>query len=219
MSTQDLASVTLKTIENYRTAAEKTVAAYRFGGHRLVGLVDGAIEKGVYARTARFAPRTTDKMNALRGTVVGTVDKGIDEVADRAAKLVDLGGDTAATQITKMADLAAGVDNTMLANGLHTAAKVTLPGAKIALKLSSTVVRGAERLVDVAGAPKKARKPATRVAVGKKRTKAVAEAVKPAARRVRKAAAPVVEAVVEAVPAKKPRRARPAKAAEATPAA
>jgi hypothetical protein len=36
---------------------------------------------------------------------------------------------------------------------------------------------------------------------------------------VRKAAAPVVEAVVEAVPAKKPRRTRPAKAAEATPAA
>ncbi|BAL96865.1 hypothetical protein [Rubrivivax gelatinosus] len=219
MSTQDLASVTLKTIENYRTAAEKTVAAYRFGGHRLVGLVDVAIEKGVYARTARFAPRTTDKMNALRGTVAGTVDKSIDEVADRAAKLVDLGGDTAAAQITKMADLAAGVDNTMLANGLHTAAKVTLPGAMIALKLSTTVVRGAERLVDAAGAPKKARKPATRAAVGKKRTKAVAEAVKPAARRVRKAAAPVVEAVVEAVPAKKPRRARPAKPAAEAPAA
>lgn len=213
MSTQDLASVTLKTIENYRTAAEKTVAAYRFGSHRLVGLVDGAIEKGVYARTARFAPRTTDRMNALRGTVAGTVDKSIDEVADRAVKLVDLGGDTAAAQVTKMADIAAGVDNTMLANGLHTAAKVTLPGAKFALKLSTTVVRGAERLVDVAGVPK-ARKP-TRAAVGKKRTKAVAEAVKPAPRRVRKAAAEVVQAV-EPAAVKKPRRARPAKpAAEA----
>ncbi|EGJ12331.1 MULTISPECIES: hypothetical protein [Rubrivivax] len=216
MSTQDLASVTLKTIENYRAAAEKTVAAYRFGGHRLVGLVDGVIEKGVYTRTARIAPRTTDKMNALRGTVAGTVDKGIDEVADRAVKLVDLGGDTAAAQVAKMADLAAGVDNTVLANGLHTAAKMTLPGAKIALKLSTTVVRGAERLADAAGTPK-ARK-ATRAAVGKKRTKAVAEAVKPAARRVRKAVAEVA-AVVEAAPAKKPRRARPAKAAEAAPAA
>ncbi|MBK1614043.1 hypothetical protein CKO44_11250 [Rubrivivax gelatinosus] len=219
MSTHDLASVTLKTIENYRSAAEKTVAAYRFGGHRLVGLVDGMIEKRFYARTARFAPRTTDRMNAVRGSVTGSVEKGIDEVADRAAKLVDLGGDTAAAQIGKMVDLAAGVDNTLLANGLHTAAKLTLPGAKMALKVSSTVVRGAERLADVAGA--KPRKAAARsIPVGKKRNRAapkeVAAVPKPAARRARKA---VVEALkpVEAV-VKAPRRARTPKPAAAAPA-
>ncbi len=212
MSTQTLASVTLQTIENYRTAAEKAVAAYRFGGHRLVGLVDGAIEKQVYARTARIAPRTTDRMNAMRGTVADTVVKGIDEVADRAVKLVDYGTDTAATQVTKMADLAAGVDNTLLANGLYTAAKVTLPGAKVALALSTTVARGATKLADVAGAEEAnpARRAAKRV---RRAAKPAAEAVKPVARRARKA----VEAAVEEVQAgAKPRRARaPKKAAPA----
>ncbi|MCK7498985.1 MAG: hypothetical protein MZW92_57055 [Comamonadaceae bacterium] len=96
---------------------------------------------------AACAATQTDLDERDKGdTVAGTFGRGIDEVADRAVKLVDYGTDTAATQVAKMADMAAGVDNTLLANGLFTAARITLPGAKVALAVSDDqVARGAVR--------------------------------------------------------------------------
>jgi hypothetical protein len=225
MTNQTLSRVTLQTLENYRTAANQAVAAYRLGSHRLVGVVNGALENTVYPRTAKLAPRATDRMNDVRGNVSDIVVKGIDQVAERTGKAIDLGADTAVAQVTKVADFAAGIDNTVVANGLQTAARLTMPGAKVALVVSGKVAGGAQALAQVAaGKPVKAaaRKAGARVqraakpVVRKARAaKAdVSPTLKAASKRVGKSVAKTVKAV-EAEVAKAPRRVRAARKAAA----
>jgi hypothetical protein len=98
-----------------------------------------------------------------------------------------------------VAKFAAGIDNEIVANGLQTAARLTMPGAKVALVVSSRVVDGANALADAAGA-RPVRKAVGKAAAGAKRKAApVARtakgAVTTAAQRVAKATrAPVARA-------------------------
>ena len=152
MTSQTLSRVTLQSLENYRAAATQAVLVYRLGGHRLVRFVNGALKNSVYPRTAKLAPRATDRMNDVRGNVTEIVVKGIDQVAERADKAIAFGSTTAATQVTKVARFAASVDNEIVANGLQAAARLTMPSAKLALVLSSRVAKGANALAGAAGA-------------------------------------------------------------------
>jgi len=198
MTTQTLSRVTLQTLENYRTAATQAVVAYRLGSHRLVGVVNGALENNLYPRTAKLAPGATERMNEVRGNVSDIVIKGIDQMAERTEKAIDLCADTAAAQVAKVADFAAGIDNEMVVNGLQTAVRLSMPGAKLALVVSGKVAERAEALVEAAGGKpvKKAMRRAGVVA--KRKTAPVARkakaTVKTAAKRTRKAVAKVVEA-------------------------
>jgi hypothetical protein len=235
MNSQTLSRVTLQTLENYRTAATQAVVAYRLGSHRLVGVVNGALENTVYPRTAKLAPRATDRMNDVRGNVSDIVVKGIDQVAERTGQVIDLGADTAVAQVTKVADFAAGIDNSMVAGGLQTAARLTMPGAKVALVVSGKVADGAQALAQAAaGKPVKAaaRKAGARVQRVAKPVLRQAKAIK-AANAAKADAAPTVKAVakritrnatkavnktvkaVEAEVAKAPRRVRAARKAAA----
>lgn len=152
MRTQTLSHVTLQSIENYRTAAVETVAAYRVGSRRLVGVMNGALQNSVYPRTAMVAPRVTDRMDEVRGKVSDIVVKGIDQVAEGAEKAIELSSSTATSQLTKVAKFAAGIDNEIVANGLQAAARLTMPGAKVALLVSTRVAEGATKLADATGA-------------------------------------------------------------------
>ena len=218
MRTQTLSHVTLQSIENYRAAAVETVAAYRVGGHRLVGVMNGALQNSVYPRTAMVAPRVTDRMDEVRGKVSDIVVKGIDQVAEGAEKAIELSSSTAASQLTKVAKFAAGIDNEIVANGLQAAARLTMPGAKVALLVSTRVAEGVTKLADAAGAHpvRKAARKAVRKAKASAPRKAAPMArkakatVKTATRRVTKA----VKAV-DAPVAKVQRAARKAKQAVA----
>jgi hypothetical protein len=218
MRTQTLSHVTLQSIENYRTAAVQTVTAYRLGGRRLVGVMNGALQNSVYPRTAMVAPRATDRMDEVRGKVSDIVVKGIDQVAEGAEKAIELSSSTAASQLTKVAKFAAGIDNEIVANGLQAAARLTMPGAKVALLVSTRVAEGATALADAAGAH-----PVRKVA-RKAVRKAKASAPRKAAPAVRKAKATVKTATrratkavkaVDAPVAKVQRAARKAKQAVA----
>ncbi len=218
MRTQTLSHVTLQSIENYRAAAVQTVAAYRVGGRRLVGAMNGALQNSVYPRTAMVAPRVTDRMDEVRGKVSDIVVKGIDQVAEGAEKAIELSSSTAASQLTKVAKFAAGIDNEIVANGLQAAARLTMPGAKVALLVSTRVAEGATALADAAGAH-----PVRKVA-RKAVRKAKASAPRKAAPAVRKAKATVKTATrratkavkaVDAPVAKVQRAARKAKQAVA----
>lgn len=218
MRTQTLSHVTLQSIENYRAAAVQTVAAYRVGGRRLVGAMNGALQNSVYPRTAMVAPRVTDRMDEVRGKVSDIVVKGIDQVAEGAEKAIELSSSTAASQLTKVAKFAAGIDNEIVANGLQAAARLTMPGAKVALLVSTRVAEGATALADAAGAH-----PVRKVA-RKAVRKAKASAPRKAAPALRKAKATVKTATrratkavkaVDAPVAKVQRAARKAKQAVA----
>ena len=208
MNNPSLSRVTLQSLENYRTAATQAVVATRLGGHRLVGAVNGALKNSVYPRTAKLAPRATDRMNQVRGNVSEVVVKGIDQVAQSAEKAIELSSTTAAAQVSKLAKFAAGVNNQIVANGLQAAARLTMPGAKAALALSSQVAKGATALADAAGA-RPVRQAVRKAAAGSSRKLApvarnAKATVKTAGRRVAKTMqAPVARAQSAARTAKK----------------
>jgi hypothetical protein len=152
MSAQNLSHVTLETLENYRNAAAQGVLAYRSGGRRLIGAVNGTLEQRVYPRTAALAPRATEYMNGVRGNVTQIVIKGLEQSAERAATAIEISAKAAGTQLHKLAQLAAKVENPVVADGLQTAARLTMPGAKVALAISGKVAAGAVALADAAGA-------------------------------------------------------------------
>lgn len=171
MTRPNLSTVTLKTLENYRHAANRAVVAYHVGGKRLLGLVNGALQDSVYPRTAKVAPFTTGRMDAVRGSVSKLIVKGVDQVAQRSEQAIDFSADTAAAQVSKVAGFTAGIDNTMLANGLHAAARLTMPAAQVALAVSSKIAQGANALAGAAGATsaRPARGKARKTAAGAKR--------------------------------------------------
>ena len=178
MTTQALTHVTLETIENYRVAATQAVAAYRAGGQRLVDAVNGTVEAQLVPRTAKLAPRAAERMDEMRGSVNAIIVKGLDQLMQRTEAAIERGSDVAAAQLHKAAERAAEVENTLVSGGLDTAARLSLPVAKLARAVSGKVAEGAKALADVAGAhPVKST--ARRAMAGAKR------AVAPAARRAK----------------------------------
>ncbi len=168
MTPSTLSRVTLQTLENYRTAATHAVVAYRLGGKRLVGLVNGTLENTVYPRTAKIAPRATKRLNQVRGKVSEAIVNGVDQVAQRSEQAIEFGSAAAAAQVSKLAGLASGMHNPCVANSLQTAARLSLPAAKVALAVSSRIAQGANALADAAGA-RPVRGMARKVAVQAKR--------------------------------------------------
>ena len=164
-----------------------------------MGAVNGALKNSVYPRTAKLAPRATDRMNQVRGNVSEIVVKGIDQVAESAEKAIELSSTTAAAQVSKVARFAAGVNNQMVANSLQAVARLTMPGAKAALAVSSQVAKGATALADAAGA-RPVRKAVRKAAAGSSRkiapvARKAQATVKAAGRRVAKTMqAPVARA-------------------------
>ena len=205
MTTQTLSHLTLQTLDNYRTAANQAVVAYRLGSHRLVNVLNATLENSVYPRTAKLAPKATRRMDGVRGNVSDVVVKGIDQVAERTEQAIESSSTAAAAQVKKAARFAAGIDNGIVAGGLQAAVRLTMPGAKVALAVSGKVAEGASALAGAAGA-RPVRK-AVRKPVRKATTKLTAKA--------KRQAAPVVRRAKKAVEVTTKRVARVAKAVAA----
>lgn len=193
MTAPYLSHVTLETLENFRNAATQGVQAYRSGSRRLIGAVNGALEQRVYPRTAKLAPRATEFMNDVRGNVTQIVIKGLEQSAAGAATAIEFSANTAGTQVNKLARFASKADSPAMANGLQTVARLTMPGAKVALAISGKVAAGATALADAAGA-----RPVRRAA------RKAAAAPRPVAKRAAQAVkAPLAKARRTGVAAKK----------------
>ena len=201
MNTPTLSHLTLQTLDNYRTAANQAVVAYRLGSHRLVGVVNATLENSVYPRTAKLAPKATRRMDGVRGNVSDVMVKGIDQVAERTEQAIEMSSTAAAAQVKKAARFAAGIDNNLVASGLQTAARLTMPGAKVALAVSGKVAEGAHALAGAAGARpvRKAVRKAARKAVGKTTASKVGKAVRKAVNQAEREAAPMVRRAKKAV--------------------
>ncbi len=200
MSTQDLSRITIETMANYRTAASEVVAATGAGSRRLVRLVDGTVQQQVLPRATRVAPRSAERLDAVRGRLSQWAEQGIDVAQQSAEAGITRTSEFAITQLGKLAERAAEVQTQAISNGLDAAASFSLPAANLGLMLSGKLAEGATQLADVAGAHpvKKAVKKVTRKA-GKATAKAgkqLSKQASTAARRTRKAVAPVVDAPV-----------------------
>lgn len=223
-----LRAVTLNTVANYAQAAERAVAAYRSSGQRLISALQRGVERAAKQGSERLAPRLANALPRASGNVGGLAAQGLDAVSRRTEQVIGLGSTHMTTQLGRVADLADGVDNRVLASGVHAAVRISLPGAKAALALSQRLAAGADTLAGVAQnavpktAAKRPAKSATKAAAGHRAASVAAAvespvkaAVQRAARsvkRAKKAVAPVIAEASAAVKAKATPKAR-AKAA------
>jgi|GEM_PF-2911657 len=154
MTTTSLNSVTLATIENYRHAANQAARAYQLGSQRLIHALNGSLEKNVDGRIHNVAPQLGNSIVSARGRVTEIVVKGILEVTKRTEQAVDMGSDNAAAQVKKVTKLVGGIDNSTVAQGLATVARLSLPVAKVGLTVSSKLAEGANALTSAVQAKK-----------------------------------------------------------------
>lgn len=217
MSTPSLRAVTLETVANATRAAERTVGAYRAGGHRLVTVIRSRVASPAADRAEPYAPRLAA---ALRSTATQASDlalQGIDTVSSRSEQVIEVASSTVATQVKTLARLANDVDNRLVANGLDAAARAALPGAQAALALSERLADGAEQLATLAAGPKPVKAAKARTAA-RRAAKAPVKAAAKGAKSAAKAAAAKPAAVPKAV-RKSPAKpvAKAVKAAKAAP--
>lgn len=157
MTQATLRTVTLKTVANYRHAAERAVGAYRLGGHRLIAVVRRGVDSAATRGAQRFAPRLAAALKRAGDTVGSLAIKGVDAVSDRTSRVIEIGSDGVRTQVERVAELAGGVDYPVVVSGLQAAVRFSLPGAQAALALSERVAAGAARLETVAAGPRSTR--------------------------------------------------------------
>lgn len=197
MKQASLRSVTLKTIENYRHAAEQTVEAYRASGKRLIRAVDRNLDRTVYKPAEKLAPRVNQRLQRARARLTDFANQGLDRLSATTGRAIEFGSTTAATQVTRTAERVDQIDNRYVATGLKTAAQMSMTGARLALAVSHRLADGADKLSKAAAGharptPKPAVKPAVKRAARPARAKVQAAPVKAAASRkaVRAKAAP-----------------------------
>ncbi len=150
MTQTTLRAVTLKTVANYTEAAERALGAYRSGGHRLISALQRGVDRAAKQGSERLAPRLANALRRASGNVGGLAAKGLDAVSRRTEQAIGLGSTNMTTQLGRVADLVDGVDNRVLASGVHAAVRLSLPGAKAALALSRRVAAGADKLAGFA---------------------------------------------------------------------
>lgn len=153
MNEQKLSTITLQTIENYRSAAEHAVQAYRVGGHRLVGLVNEQLNSRVYPRADKVVPAVSGQVYRLQNRAFELTGHGIDMISDNTDRLLTISANSAATGVHRIANGVAGIDSPYLSKGLDAAAKLNLPSARLALAISAKLSDGAQTLLSAASGP------------------------------------------------------------------
>ena len=196
MTQVSLSTVTLKTVANYRSAAEQAVGAYRVGGHRLIAAAQHGVDLAAKRGAEPYVPGLAAALRRAGDNVGSYAVKGVDAVSAGTERAIVMSANGVSTQVKRVAKLANGVDNRVVARSLQAAARISLPGAKVALTLSERVVAGADKLAQVAAGPRKAKAKAK--AKAKSKTKAAGAKVKAAPKRA-VAAKPASRIIAKAV--------------------
>ena len=190
MTQTNLRSVALKTVANYRQAAEHAVGAYRVGGHRLLSVITRRLNQAAARSAGRFAPRLAAALQRANSNVGSVAGKGLEMVSTGTERVIELSSAGVTAQVSRVAKLAGGVENSMVANGLDAVARISLPSAQLALTLSQKIADGADKLETVA-----AGKPAVRAKAQAKTRRQPAPRSAAASRTgTRKAAKPTAKA-------------------------
>ena len=172
MTKTTLRAVTLKTVDNYRQVAERTVGAYRASGLRLLSVFNRGVDRAT-----------------RRGTDVAT--QGIDKVSEQTERVIEMGSARVSAQVERVADLVEGIENRYIATGLQAAARVSLSGAQAALTISEKLATGANKLSSAIQGPIEPRVKATAKRAQRAVTRRAKAAVKPARRAVAPAKAEI----------------------------
>lgn len=207
MNTPTLSRVTLETMANYRTAATQVVAASGAGSRRLVKAVNGTMLQPVVERTSAVAPAAGERLDAARDTASRLALQGIGQAVALSEQVIVRGSEFATAQVERWAGAAAGLDNRYVAQGLKTAARLSMPAAQLALALSGKVAEGATQLADVAGVHPVRGQARAQVRRAAKTSRRVASKVKAEAKTTAGRGRQAMARVVESAPVQRVRRA------------
>lgn len=196
MNQTKLHSVTLQTVANYRQAAEHVVGAYRVGGHRLLAVISQRLDQAAHLGAGRIAPRLAAALRRANSNVNGYAGKGLEMVSKGTERVIEVSSAGITAQFSRVAKLAADLDNSLVANGLDAVARISLPGAQLALTLSEKIANGADKLETVTAGKRSVR---AKAASGRKSVKRAATSVRKPAAKVQKTVVDEAAKVVKAV--------------------
>ena len=100
MTQTNLRSVALKTVANYRQAAEHAVGAYRVGGHRLLSVITRRLNQAAARSAGRFAPRLAAALQRANSNVGSVAGKGLDMVSTGTERVIELSSAGVTAQVS-----------------------------------------------------------------------------------------------------------------------
>ena len=154
MSSKNLSSVATDVIDAYGITATNVINTCRFGGERLVGIVDQSFADTVNRSAAVLSKQLLANLIDNQQRVTGYYVKGLQFGTDRAQSVVGVAVDLATKSVNIVADNASRLDASTKLNALGTINRVALPAAIVVSNLADRIEEGSNELVRrVAGKP------------------------------------------------------------------
>lgn len=192
MSTKNLSSVATDVIEAYGITATNIINTYRFGGERVIGLVDSGFASVVNRGGSVIRKDIRSNLIGGQQRVTGYYVKGLHFGSDRAQSVVGIAVDLANKGISVVANNAERLDDATKLKALARFNRVATPVATVVARVADRIEEGSSKLVvRVSGKPVPAKAVATRKLNSTTRTAAATRKriTKTATKRVSKAVA------------------------------
>ena len=147
MSQKSLSSVATDVIATYGITATNVINTYRFGGERVAGFVDQRFAAVVNRGGAAFRKDLRSKLIDSQQRLSGYYIKGVHLGTDKAENVVGMAVDLATKGVSLLALNAERIDRATNLNALARLNRVTMPAAKLVVKVADRVEEGSSELV------------------------------------------------------------------------
>ncbi|WP_210543842.1 hypothetical protein [Rhodoferax sp. PAMC 29310] len=163
MSNQNLSSVATNVIATYGITATNVINSYRFGGERLIGIVDDGFATVVNRGASALNKGIRSNLIANQQRLSGYSINGVHFGTDRAQRVIGFAVDLATKGVSVVAANAARIDRAANVTALQTLSRVVMPAAIVVSKVADRIEEGSSELVKrVSGKPMPAKAVATR---------------------------------------------------------
>jgi hypothetical protein len=179
MTQPRLETLTLQTLASSAEAAGHALHAARAGSRRLLDVIDQRVTTVAADRLEPHARRVAGHVRDYGSLARDRAVQGVDTLGDLADAGLKRGAKGAAAQVKRMAKAVFQVQNPVLSKSLSTAARVSMPGARLAQVISERVAATTAAWPEaVAGETAKPKRRRVRVSARRKAGGATATAPK-----------------------------------------
>ncbi len=147
MSNKNLSSVATDVIGAYGITATNVINTCRFGGERLVGIVDQRFADTLNRNATVLSKQVRANLIDNQQRVTGYYVKGLQFGTERAQSVVGVAVDLATKSVNIVADNAGRLDASTKLNALNTINRVALPAAIVVSNLAGRIEEGSSELV------------------------------------------------------------------------
>ena len=163
MSRKHLSTVATEAIDAYGITVTNVINAYRFGGERVIGLVDSGFASAVARGQSVYGKAVGGNLIGTQKRVSGFAVKGLHLGTDGAQRAVGVAVDLATKSVGFVADSAGRIDSASRVKALDSLNRVVMPAAQLVGQVAERLEEGSSELVKrVSGKPLPAKAVATR---------------------------------------------------------